>query len=126
MNVLKIEARPKTPYVHFDGESGRMLLRGMSCAENSPEFYRSILTWVESYVQKPAPHTVLEMNFKYFNTSSAKSLLDVLNRFMRVHDAGGVLTVNWYYEDDDEQMLEQGEHLSEIIGFQFQYMVMHV
>lgn len=126
MNVLKIEARPKTPYVHFDGESGRMVLRGMSCAENSPEFYRSILSWVEGYAQKPCPQTTVEMNFKYFNTSSAKSLLDVLSRFMRVQEMGGALVVNWYYEDDDEQMLEQGEHLSEIIGHPFHYMVLHV
>lgn len=126
MNVLKIEARPKTPYVHFDGETGRMVLRGMSCAENSPDFYRSIITWVENYAQRPSPHTTIEMQFKYFNTSSAKSLLDVLNRFMRVQQTGGTLIINWFYEDDDEQMLEAGEHLSEIIGYPFQYSTVNV
>lgn len=126
MNILKIEARPKTPYVHFDGESGRMVFRGMSCAENSPEFYRSILTWVENYALRPNPNTILEMQFKYFNTSSAKCLLDVLNRFIRVQQNGGSLTVHWFYEDDDEQMLEAGEHLSEIIGYPFQYNTLQV
>jgi hypothetical protein len=124
MNVLKIEARPKTPYVHFDGESGRMVFRGMSCAENSPEFYRSILSWVENYALRPSPQTVIEMQFKYFNTSSAKCLLDVLNRFLRVREMGSLLVVNWFYEDDDEQMLEAGEHLSEIIGYPFQYTIL--
>ena len=37
---------------------------------------------------------------------------------------GSLLVVNWFYEDDDEQMLEAGEHLSEIIGYPFQYTIL--
>ncbi len=49
----------------------------------------------------------------YFNTSSSKAILDILDLIEKYHKSGGNITVNWYYESDDEDIQESGEEFSE-------------
>ncbi len=39
MEIIKIEATPKTPMIYFDSEKGHIELRGRSIPENSLDFY---------------------------------------------------------------------------------------
>lgn len=120
MKPLRIEAKPKTPAIFFDNFSGVMEIKGMSCSENSVEFYKPVLAWIESYTQEPYPQTELVFFFKYFNTSSAKCILDLLEGFAAVQEAGSSLSIRWQYEDNDEQMQEAGEQFADILGIPFQ------
>ena len=101
------------------GLSGLMELKGMSCSENSLEFYKPVLDWVEKYGKSPQNSTVVNIEFKYFNTSSAKCILDVLEKFANIYNNGNNVVFNWNYENNDEEMLEAGENFSEILGIPF-------
>jgi hypothetical protein len=116
MEPLDLEAKAKTPDIHFDANSGVMEIKGMSCSENSLEFYKPIVAWAEAYAAEPRDKTVVNMNFKYFNTASAKCILEVLEKFVVANRHGSEITFNWIYEANDDQMLEAGEYFSEIIN----------
>jgi hypothetical protein len=59
----------------------------------------------------------VNIKLEYFNTSSSKCILDV---FKKLETVGGTnMTINWYYEEDDEDMLEAGEDYQAIINIPF-------
>ena len=119
MENIKLEGSPKTPTVDFNSEAGNLELRGRSIPENSIEFYKPLLEWIESYGSTPQAKTNVDIKLEYFNTSSSKCILDVFKKLESVHAGGNEMIINWYYEEDDEDMLEAGEDYQAIINIPF-------
>jgi len=119
MDSIFIEGTPKTPNVRFDNEKGALLLKGRSIPENSIEFYKPLVDWLEAYSNSPQPKTVCEIQLEYFNTSSSKCLLDLFKKMENMIKDGNEIVINWYYEEDDEDMLEAGEDYQSIINVPF-------
>jgi hypothetical protein len=116
MDNLTIEGSAKTPTVEFNGE-GTLLLKGRSIPENSIEFYKPIIDWIGNYGNGPQGNTEVNIQLEYFNTSSSKCILDVFKKLETLN--GTNVTINWYYEEDDEDMLEAGEDYQAIIDIPF-------
>ena len=117
MEDLKHEGSAKTPVVEFSS-NGELLLKGRSIPENSIEFYKPLIEWLESYSESPNSTTVLSVQLEYFNTSSSKCILDVFKKLESI--SGSEITVKWHYEEDDEDMLEAGEDYEDIIDLPFE------
>lgn len=118
MEILKIEGSPKTPTVNLDPSTGVLDIKGRSIPENSIEFYRPIVEWIEEYGKAPATTTAFNVKLEYFNTASSKCILDVFKK-LEVLKSQSEVVVNWYYEEDDEDMLEAGEDYASIIKVPF-------
>ncbi|HOG19057.1 MAG TPA: DUF1987 domain-containing protein [Salinivirgaceae bacterium] len=118
MEPIKIEGSPKTPTVNFDA-SGKIEIKGRSIPENSIEFYKPLIDWLDQYLNNPAKMTNVNVQLEYFNTSSSKCILDVLKKLEAIYKAGNEVVVNWHYEEDDEDMLEAGEDYQSIIKVPF-------
>ena len=116
MEDIKIEGTPKTPTVEFNSTDGTMLLKGRSIPENSIEFYKPLIDWISQYSGEAKDNSVMNVQLEYFNTSSSKCILDV---FKKLEALGDKVTINWYYEEDDEDMLEAGEDYDAIINIPF-------
>ena len=119
MNDINIEGSPKTPTVHFNGSAGQLDLRGRSIPENSIEFYKPLIDWVDQYSREPGAKTTLHVQLEYFNTSSSKCILDLFKKLELVRGTGNEVVVLWHYEADDEDMLEAGEDYQAIINIPF-------
>ena len=117
MEDLKYEGSAKTPVVEFSS-NGELFLKGRSIPENSIEFYKPLIEWLESYSESPNSTTVLSVQLEYFNTSSSKCILDVFKKLESI--SGSEITVKWHYEEDDEDMLEAGEDYEAIIDLPFE------
>ena len=79
MESLKIEGSPKTPTVNFD-PNGVVELKGRSIPENSIEFYKPIIAWLDEYNSNAQSETAVNIQLEYFNTSSSKCILDVFKK----------------------------------------------
>jgi len=119
MEPILIEGSPKTPFINFDAKNGIVEIKGRSIPENSIEFYKPLVDWLEEYSENPAPKTVVNIHLEYFNTSSSKCILDVFKKLELIHKAKNDVIVNWFYEEDDEDMLEAGEDYESIIRIPF-------
>ena len=117
MENLHLVASAKTPEVLFDSETGVLLLKGRSIPENSIEFYKPLNDWIDLYASKPSTKTCIDMKLEYFNTSSSKCILDLFKKLERLD--GTEVSVNWYFEEDDEDMEEAGEDYQAIINLPF-------
>lgn len=113
MENFKLEETSKTPKLNFDANKGRFLISGRSIPENSIEFYRPLFEWLDEYVEKPLSQTVFDVQLEYFNTSSSKCLVEIFRRLEKIR--AQQIVVNWFYEEDDEDMQESGEDFKEII-----------
>lgn len=116
MENITLQDSPKTPSVKFSAENGTLELKGRSIPENSLEFYKPLIDWVDAYGKAAKPETNVHVQLEYFNTSSSKCLLDL---FKRLENVSGKVTIHWYYEHDDEDMLEAGEDYEAIISVPF-------
>ena len=99
--------------------TGVIEIKGRSIPENSIEFYKTIIDWIDEYSKSPQPNTVVNIQFEYFNTSSSKCILDVFKKFEMLKKNKADVVINWYYEEDDEDMLEAGEDYESIIKVPF-------
>ncbi len=105
--------------VKFDGKTGVIEIKGRSIPENSIEFYKPLVDWLEEYAKKPPEKTQVNVQLEYFNTSSSKCILDVFKKLEAIHKAKHEVVINWFYEEDDEDMLEAGEDYESIIRVPF-------
>jgi hypothetical protein len=119
MEPIIIEGTPKTPTIKFDVKEGVFEIKGRSIPENSVEFYKPLVDWLDIYKESPLGKTVVNIRLEYFNTSSSKCILDVFKKLEAIHKAKNDVEVNWYYEEDDEDMLEAGEDYESIIRVPF-------
>lgn len=117
-NILR-EGSAKTPAVSFDCTSGILELKGRSIPENSVEFYKPLNDWIDSYGARPCNETTVDIKLEYFNTSSSKCILDLFKKLERINKNGTEVRVNWYFEQDDEDMEEAGEDYQAIIKLPF-------
>ena len=119
MDTINIESTPKTPSVMFDSEKALLVIKGRSIPENSVEFYRPMMEWLEKYSAAPSQKTNVNIQLEYFNTSSSKCILDIFKKLEAIQKKGNEVIINWYYEEDDEDMQEAGEDYQAIIQLPF-------
>ncbi len=115
MEEIILTPTQKTPSIKFE-PTGHLELKGRSIPENSLEFYKPLNNWLDNYAKEPAADTNVHVQLEYFNTSSSKCLLDL---FKRLEGIKSKVTIHWYYEQDDEDMLEAGEDYEAIISVPF-------
>lgn len=119
MENLNLVASPKTPLVNFNCTDGVLELRGRSIPENSIEFYQPLNDWIDSYASNPCKNTLIEVKLEYFNTSSSKCILDLFKKLEKLNGQSTEVSVNWYYEVEDEDMEEAGEDYQAIVRLPF-------
>jgi len=117
MDNLNLEGTAKTPTIEFN-DNGELLIKGRSIPENSIEFYKPLIDWINGYKESPKSNTKVKIQLEYFNTSSSKCILDVFKKLETI--TSSKVTVLWYYEEDDEDMLEAGEDYQAIIDIPFE------
>ncbi|TAF32774.1 MAG: DUF1987 domain-containing protein [Cytophagales bacterium] len=115
MENFFLEGSTKTPELRFNAETGSFLIEGRSIPENSVEYYKPLFEWLDAYILSPKQKSTLEVKLEYFNTSSSKCLVEIFRKLEKVQSSGYDVQINWFYEEDDEDMQESGEDFQEII-----------
>jgi len=120
MNNLEIPGTQKTPSVFFNATTGILELKGRSIPENAIEFFKPLVEWLEEYSKTPQPKTQANIHLEYFNTTSSKCILDIFRKLESINKQDNTeVLINWYYEQDDEDMLEAGEDYQSILKIPF-------
>lgn len=117
MEILNLEGTEDTPKIILDKKNGIFEISGRSLPEDSAEFYRPVLEWIEKYSNDPNPNTDFVFKLEYFNTASSKLILDVLSA---LEDIKG-MKINWYFHEDDEDMEEAGQEFAELVEIPFEF-----
>ena len=118
--MIKIQPTRNTPGVLLDPKKGVFKIFGRSSPENSLEFYDPIRTALSRTTQTPKIDVRIKMD--YFNTSSSKCIYDLLREVKILKEGGKAVSVRWYYEAEDEDILEAGEDYSDLLNLPFKFL----
>lgn len=110
MTDLFIRKSPTTPLIDFRAASGKFLVEGRSIPEDPGLFFDPVYKWLEEYFSSPAADSVFDFKLEYINSGSSKYFLTLLKFIASHHGKASSCTINWHYEEDDESVLELGQH----------------
>jgi len=131
MEILYIEPTDFTPKVYMSAENQLIEISGFSRPEDVIGFYSPVLDWMENYT-----HLILEakkdkiqfisplriaFRLTYFNSSSAKLLMQILEKVKLIDSSNIPVVIEWYYDEGDIQILEDGEDLASAVNLPFNY-----
>ncbi len=120
MEALDIRATNDTPKVLFDPENEIFEISGRSLPEDVVNFYQPLIDWLDEYKDSPNDYTEFVFKYIYFNTATSKLIQDILIKLEEINEAGHKVQVVWFYEEDDEDMLDLGEEFSENVDIPFE------
>jgi len=116
-----IERTSLTPLIRF--KEGRLDIEGLSMPKSSIEFYKPLLDYLEKYSKNPLESTKVNIKLDCFSATSSKSLLDVFRKFEEIHKTKRDVVINWYYKENDENILAAGEDYQSIIRLPFKMII---
>jgi hypothetical protein len=120
MENLLIASTKRTPEVSFSTD-GRLKISGRSIPEDPSKFYDQLFEWTYFYCQEAKNSTTIDISLEYFNSGSSKALLHILRALADITTNGKELSVNWYYEEGDDDILERGEYYESILNVTFNF-----
>ncbi|MBS4096704.1 MAG: DUF1987 domain-containing protein [Sulfuricella sp.] len=114
MEKIIVQAGDRTPYVEFDFPNGHFLMKGESYPEDAAAFFGPLLQSLRKFIDTLDGNAlVMDMEMVYFNSSSAKALMNIFRLLEDAAQGGASVTINWRYHEDDDTMLESGEDFAE-------------
>ncbi|PJZ53214.1 DUF1987 domain-containing protein [Leptospira adleri] len=119
MESLHIQQTKTSPEVILDTEKGVVEIIGESYPENAIAFYKPVFDWLNSTMGNKSAIQV-KFQLDYFNTSSSKVIMDILDSLQKYHDQSGKVKVLWLYKEDDDDMQETGEEFSSDLSLPFE------
>jgi hypothetical protein len=121
MEILRIEKEKKTPFIELDPFRGSLTIEGRSIPENPESFYKVVYDLMNEYYKSPRTLTTFNFQFEYINSGSSKFILRFFHLIRRQYDAGNDCIINWYYEEDDENILDLGQHYKNTFRLPFKF-----
>jgi len=131
MEALICKQTTTTPSVEFNPENNVFEILGASRPEDVRQFFYPIMDWLKEFKEYLAGDGASlfsaenPLNFtaklQYFNSSSAKFIFDIFGELKNLQDMDIPVKVYWYFDEDDEDMLDVGEEIAQLVGLDFQF-----
>ena len=113
-STIHIEETERTPGVVFDQAMGALTLSGESYPEDAGKFYGPVLQSLKAYLEDPSSRELsVDMRMIYFNSSSAKAVMNMFQMLEQAAENGKTISITWYHDPDDDTMEELGEDFAE-------------
>jgi hypothetical protein len=119
---MHIISTGNTPEFHFNS-NGIIKIKGRGLYSNNDEATKSIMKWIDEYRRNPAEITYVNIGFEYLNSLSTKILFSILKQLSEVILHSGKIVIQWYYEEDDEDILERGQFISSSLNLPINFII---
>ncbi|MBK9390785.1 MAG: DUF1987 domain-containing protein [Bacteroidetes bacterium] len=103
------------PGITYYPDSDKLEMVGRSIPENPELIFRRLDEWITVHFEKNGGLNV-SIQLEYINSGSSKYLYEILKRLTGFIKSGKKVEIKWLYEEDDEAMLELGEHYRDSAG----------
>lgn len=111
-----------SPRIHADAEFGVVQIIGNSFTSLHIETYQPFFAWLEKFLSVPGKNIRAEFWMEYFNSSSSKSLLEILDVLsVYQNNYKGSINTFWYYQKHDTDMLDDGKEMEEDSGIKIRF-----
>lgn len=127
MEKLIINPTVFTPGVILDHEEHSIEIEGESRPQDVREFYVPILEWMNDFSETllrsddDSKPVIANFNFNYFNSGSAKCILDICKILSKLRSDNIDVSARWHYVKGDDDMLEAGMEMAQIVKLPFEF-----
>lgn len=126
MQNLLIEKTHSTPFIHFNAETGCLQIKGESFPENAAKFYMPVLEWIQNYLEQKPEQVRVEFKITYFNSSSSKVFMMLLDKLEYEAAKGQNIMVKWICDEANDIAIECGEEFKEdVYKLPFEIEILH-
>ena len=119
MDKLLYEPTKTTPWIFFDPQEGILELKGVCSPECATVFFDGLFRAIDDFISQGGKSLKATFDFVYFNTSTSKCLYIILKKAKGYHNAGHEVKINWFYEENDDEMKEVGEDFADLLDLPF-------
>jgi len=109
------------PEILLDKENNIIRFSGKSMPEDPGKVFTPVMDWISEYVKSPNPFTRIEFLMDYYNSSTARFFVEMLEKFEELCEHGADVKILWYFNQDDVVIQERGEDLQAIISIPFEF-----
>jgi len=112
MKSLVITTETDSPYypeINFNAETGTCEISGESYMEEAYKFYLPLINWIKEFILNEKRPLIVNFKLIYFNTSSSRLIVDILETLRKFRDDGNQIKVNWYYDTEDPDVKDEVE-----------------
>jgi hypothetical protein len=102
---------------------GIIKVKGRGLFGNNTEVIEQVLNWIDEYLRNPAEITNVILAFEYLNSSSTLIIVSILRKLSQIILQSEKLVIQWYYEEDDEDILERGEYISSTLNIPIEFIM---
>ena len=120
LDSVHILPTDKTPEVYLNPE-GTIKIKGRGLTINRTELPEVIMDWIGKYLLEPADITYVIIAYEYLNSFNTSSLVTILKKISEVLFQSRKLVIKWFYEDDDDDILERGEYIAAALQIPFEF-----
>lgn len=120
MKKFYLAPKNNAPEITLDEESETYEIKGRSLPENTDYVYMPVIEWLEQF-KKHSQRKPMVFQFKllYLNTASKKMLHEIFVKLEQIHLQNNNVTINWYFETNDTDILECGEEFCSLINLPY-------
>jgi hypothetical protein len=108
------------PVVNIRERLKKVEISGHSRMTDPGFFYQELTNDLSNCFRSFNRTLILEFRLEYLNTGSSKWIFHMLAGIQALLEEGGIIRVVWYYEEDDEVILETGEVLRSSLDLEFE------
>jgi len=116
MEKLFIEKTTSKPQIILDPINGICEISGTSMPEDVKLIHTPVFDWLDNFGKSANQSITFNFKFIYFNTASAKMILDILLRLDALSKLGKKVTINWHYKAADLDMEEAADDYEDMIS----------
>jgi hypothetical protein len=109
------ESLKNCPGIVYFIDNNTLEISGRSIPENPELIFKRLNEWITVHFEKNKSLFV-NIVLEYINSGSSKYLYEILKKLTDYGQSGQEVTLKWLYEEDDEAMLELGEHYRDTAG----------
>jgi hypothetical protein len=114
MFTINIPASNTEPCIQFS--DGVLTIRGRSIPSDSSNLYDPVIESFYQYTMQSLQQTEIHIELEYVNSTSNRSLLNLLIIAEHLYSDQKQVKISWYYHPGDEIMYEQGRIFQELIN----------
>ena len=119
MFTTAIKETLHTPSVHVFNDDNLMVVSGTSRLEDPSIFYQELAELIDECILTFKNKATLDFNLNYINTSSSKWIFHIMKNIQVKYAGKKNIVINWYYEEDDEVIMEAGEVFQSLLTIPF-------
>lgn len=119
MEKLIIEPSQYSPNIILDPINNFYEISGQSIPENAMDIYKPVFDWIDKNLEKIPNKIEFNIKLDYFNTASAKMLLDMFLKLEEYCKKGKEIEIKWYYDKEDTDMKDAGQDYADEVQVPF-------